>query len=173
MKTEFKAKFLQYVSNRKKEEGFTLIELLVVIIIIGILAAIALPSFLSQASKAKQSEGKQYLASINKGQQAYYVENTAFGTSIGALQIGIKTATNNYTYGVSPTAVGGTTSGAVPLATGGLKSYAGIVALVGAAGTDKTTQSTLCEGLAGSVPAVTAPDGTAAPSCGAMTEVIK
>ncbi|HAO13544.1 MAG TPA: pesticin, partial [Planktothrix sp. UBA8407] len=30
MKTEFKAKFLQYVSNRKKEEGFTLIELLVV-----------------------------------------------------------------------------------------------------------------------------------------------
>ncbi|CAD5952219.1 PHA accumulation regulator DNA-binding-like protein [Planktothrix rubescens] len=173
MKTEFKAKFLQYVSNRKKEEGFTLIELLVVIIIIGILAAIALPSFLSQASKAKQSEGKQYLASINKGQQAYYVENTSFGTSIEALQIGIKTSTNNYTYGVSATTVGGSTSGAVPLATGGLKSYAGIVALVGAAGTDKTTQSTLCEGAAGSTPAVTAPDGTAAPACGAMTAVTK
>jgi type IV pilus assembly protein PilA len=173
MKTEFKAKFLQYVSNRKKEEGFTLIELLVVIIIIGILAAIALPSFLSQASKAKQSEGKQYLASINKGQQAYYVEYTAFGTTIDDLQIGIKTSTNNFTYGVSATALGGTTSGAVPLATGGLKSYAGIVALVGAAGTDKTTQSTLCEGLAGSVPDVTPPDGTAAPSCGDMTEVIK
>ena len=79
MKTEFKAKFLQYVSNRKKEEGFTLIELLVVIIIIGILAAIALPSFLNQANKAKQSEGKQYVSSINKGQQAFYVENTGFG----------------------------------------------------------------------------------------------
>ncbi len=71
MKTEFKAKFLQHVAKRKKEEGFTLIELLVVIIIIGILSAIALPSFLNQANKAKESEAKQYLSAINKGQQAY------------------------------------------------------------------------------------------------------
>ncbi len=78
MKTEFKAKFLQHVAKKRKEEGFTLIELLVVIIIIGILSAIALPSFLNQANKAKQSEAKQYIASINKGQQAYYAENGDF-----------------------------------------------------------------------------------------------
>lgn len=42
----------------QKEQGFTLIELLVVIIIIGLLAAIALPSFLSQTDKARFAEAK-------------------------------------------------------------------------------------------------------------------
>jgi type II secretory pathway pseudopilin PulG len=55
-----------------------LIELLVVIIIIGILAAIALPSFLNQANKAKQSEAKTYVGSMNRGQQAYFLENDTF-----------------------------------------------------------------------------------------------
>ncbi|MGB3534388.1 MAG: type IV pilin-like G/H family protein [Microcoleaceae cyanobacterium] len=98
MKTEFKAKFLQHVAKRKREEGFTLIELLVVIIIIGILSAIALPSFLNQANKAKQSEAKQYLSSINKGQQASYTEFSGFKQSIDALGVGIKTQTTNYEY---------------------------------------------------------------------------
>ena len=86
MKTEFKAKFLQHVAKKRKEEGFTLIELLVVIIIIGILSAIALPSFLNQANKAKQSEAKTYVGSINKGHQAYYTENTEFASDINVLK---------------------------------------------------------------------------------------
>jgi prepilin-type N-terminal cleavage/methylation domain-containing protein len=64
MKTEFKAKFLQHLQQRRQDKGFTLIDLLVVIIIIGILSAIALPAFLTQANKAKQSEAKQYIASM-------------------------------------------------------------------------------------------------------------
>ena len=100
MKTEFKAKFLQHVAKKRKEEGFTLIELLVVIIIIGILSAIALPSFLNQANKAKQSEAKQYIASLNKGQQAFFVENNAITTEVAKLGLGIKTSTQNYTYSI-------------------------------------------------------------------------
>ena len=146
MKTEFKAKFLQHVVKKRKEEGFTLIELLVVIIIIGILSAIALPSFLNQANKAKQSEAKQYLASISKGQQAYYVENNTFiGTidDIDKLGLGVKTQTQNYTY-----AIGGATltEEAHAWTSGGgtaLKKYAGLVYITA----DSTSSSLLCEGV--------------------------
>jgi prepilin-type N-terminal cleavage/methylation domain-containing protein len=150
MKTEFKAKFLQYVSNRKKEEGFTLIELLVVIIIIGILAAIALPSFLSQANKAKQSEAKQYLSSINKGQQAFYAEQGGFVgvvTEVDKLGLGIKTATNNYTYNIGSSSGFNGKAGAkawTDKAGQGLRGYAGVVFLQTATGGD-TSSSTLCE----------------------------
>ncbi|NEO57871.1 MAG: prepilin-type N-terminal cleavage/methylation domain-containing protein [Okeania sp. SIO3B5] len=149
MKTEFKAKFLQHVAKKKKEEGFTLIELLVVIIIIGILSAIALPSFLSQANKAKQSEAKQYLASISKGQQARYVEKGNFIvdlTAIDQLGLGIKTSTTNYTYSIdgeaTSAAVGWTQEGS-----GSLRGYVGIAFLKDVTGsTDRTSETILCEG---------------------------
>ncbi|MBD1884854.1 type IV pilin-like G/H family protein [Microcoleus vaginatus] len=146
MKTEFKAKFLQQLNKRRQDQGFTLIELLVVIIIIGILSAIALPSFLSQANKAKQSEAKQYISSLNKGQQAFYAEKGTFVTTItelGSLGLGLKSVTNNYTY-----ALAGAQNGVAATAQGvtGLRNYAGGVTLVVAAGAEAaSTQTILCE----------------------------
>jgi type IV pilus assembly protein PilA len=88
-----------------KAKGFTLIELLVVIVIIGILAAIALPSFLNQSSKARETEAKTYLGSVNRAQQGYYFENTKFGT-LEELDVALpKSRDFNYTAEVSETSV--------------------------------------------------------------------
>ena len=130
---------------------------MVVIIIIGILSAIALPAFLNQANKAKQSEAKQYIASLNKGQQAYYAENGKFTTSIPDLGLGLKTQTTNYEYSVTDnTANSAVNSNAKPTNPTSLRAYGGVVVLV-TSGEAKTTQTSICEAL-GETPAFGATD---------------
>ena len=53
---------------------------------------IFLPFFREQYG---QSEAKQYVSSMNRAQQAYFAENSAFSNSVAALEIGLRTETNN------------------------------------------------------------------------------
>ncbi|NJL41543.1 MAG: prepilin-type N-terminal cleavage/methylation domain-containing protein [Leptolyngbyaceae cyanobacterium SM1_4_3] len=155
MKTELKAKFLQHMLQKKKgDEGFTLIELLVVIIIIGILAAIALPSFLNQANKARESEAKSYVGSMNRGQQAYFLERQEFvdQAKFENLGLGISTNTNNYSYKIAGGGVDSTVASnqAQPakVAQATVRAYVGGVSTGVVKGTgEATTLSVLCQGL--------------------------
>ena len=77
-------------------KGFTLIEILVVIIIIGILSAIALPSYLRHTSKARGTEAKIYLRSAIREQQAYYLENSKFTPELSKLALANSTPLYDY-----------------------------------------------------------------------------
>ncbi len=59
---------------RNEREGFTLIELLIVVVIIGILAAIAIPKFAATKDKAKLASVRSDLRNIMSAQEAYYID---------------------------------------------------------------------------------------------------
>jgi type II secretion system protein G len=82
--------------NRK---GFTLIELLIVVVIIGILAAIAIPKFANTKEKAYIASMKSDLRNLVTAEEAYFADSVKYTTTIGAggLSFNVTTGNNNPT----------------------------------------------------------------------------
>jgi type IV pilus assembly protein PilA len=104
MNSAFKFKLIQALNKKNGNKGFTLIELLVVVIIIGVLAAIALPNLLGQVAKGRQAEARTNLGAINRAQQVNRVETGTFA-QLGSLPISV---TGTYYTFTGPTAASAT-----------------------------------------------------------------
>jgi type IV pilus assembly protein PilA len=135
----------------------------------GILLAIALPSFLNQANKAKQSEAKQYVGMILRSEQAYFLETGQLTDSVEKLGLPSNFKNSvNYNYSVKVTPGNSQSLGIVEAMPKGkdkarLKPIVGIVR-----GNTKSSQSEtiVCTtSLPGPVPSVTLPAPTAGLSC--------
>jgi len=91
---------------RKDRAGFTLIELLIVVVIIGILAAIAIPKFAATKDKAKLASVRSDLRNIMTAQEAYWADFTTFA-SLAQLQAATNfTLSSGNAGGIAPSATG-------------------------------------------------------------------
>jgi type IV pilus assembly protein PilA len=126
------------VSNSK---GFTLIELLAAIIIVGVLATIALPSFLNQIAKSRTSEGKLSIGAINRAQQAYRLEKSEMAGNLSLLDV--KITGKFYVYAIS---VADSTFASVTATTtaNDIKGYSGGIVQFLSGGSEVTRQ-VICE----------------------------
>ena len=125
--------------SRQSNRGFTLIELLVVVVIIGILAAIAIPKFSATKDKAKMASVKSDLRNTMTAEEAYFADYSTFGTlpqlqtnsnySLSTGNAGLVTpATNGYTATITNATISvGTTTCTVQSGAGATSGVDGII----------------------------------------------
>ena len=68
----------------KKHSGFTLIELMVVVVIIGILASIAVPSYTAYVENGRRAEGKAFALDLASRQERHFTQYSQYATSLTA-----------------------------------------------------------------------------------------
>lgn len=90
-------------SSKKKQQGFPVLGCLTIFLGLTIFGVLTLPSLMSCSNKARQAEAKTYIGSMNRAQQAYFLEKNVFSNSIDDLGLGVATQTENYQYSIRAT----------------------------------------------------------------------
>lgn len=87
----------------KKHQGFTLIELMITIAILGILAAIAYPSYTAQVQKSRRADAQVALQEIAQRQEAYFLHNRSYAKDVAQLGYAATSTEGQYDLSIAPT----------------------------------------------------------------------
>ena len=109
------------IGKVQDRRGFSLTELMIVVAIIGILATIAIPKFMTYQAKAKQTEAKNNLVAIHTGEIAYFAENNGYIDDFNAIGFAVSGSSQRYYYEIGGSNIGvlppGCTASTLDLAT--------------------------------------------------------
>lgn len=81
----------------KKQLGFTLIEVMIVVVIVGILASIAYPSYRNYVLRANRAEGAAHILRVLQAQERHHSQNMTYTTTLSDLGINPGSETGRYT----------------------------------------------------------------------------
>lgn len=85
----------------RKQSGFTLIEVMIVVVIIGILASIAFPSYQEYVIRSNRAEGQALLVDAAARQERYFAQNYTYADTLDKLSMNANSANGHYTLVIS------------------------------------------------------------------------
>ncbi|MDH5610853.1 MAG: type IV pilin protein [Gammaproteobacteria bacterium] len=130
----------------KKNNGFTLIELMIVVVIIGILTAVAAPSYMDYLRESRRADAKVGLTKLADKQERYYLQNNIYATTLANLNITSSASDEGlYTLSITSADVSGFVVTATAVASGPQANDTGCTVM--------TLSSTSARGSGGSVTA--------------------
>jgi type IV pilus assembly protein PilE len=91
------------MSTAPKQRGFTLIELMIAVVIVGILAAIAYPSYVNNVTKSRRSAAEAFMLSVANKQEQYLLDARRYATALTDLNLATPAEVSTY-YNVVVTA---------------------------------------------------------------------